>query len=178
MVAMKTIGILQLRAAAVLAAAFCLAGAANAQKSSTQRQDGHTYCNPMDLDYRFSLEKPSRREAADPTMVVFHGEYWLFASKSGGYWESKDMHTWKHIWAEGYPVETYAPTVVEIGGKLYLSAFNDPYLYVTDDPADGAVAQGCVDSAVCRSRFVCGQGSQAVCIRGLLEHRSTAGDGA
>lgn len=104
---------------------------------SAKTQAAPTYCNPMDLDYRFSLEKPSRREAADPTMVVYHGEYWLFASKSGGYWESKDLHTWKHIFAKGYPVETYAPTVVEIGGKLYLSAFDDPYLYVTDDPASG-----------------------------------------
>ena len=45
----------------------------------------HTYANPVDLNYRFRLEPPSRREAADPTMVVFKGEYWLFASKSGGY---------------------------------------------------------------------------------------------
>jgi len=123
-------------AAAVLVAAFCIAGA-KAQKNSTRQRDAQTYCNPMDLDYRFSVDKPSRREAADPTMVLYHGEYWLFASKSGGYWESKDLHTWKHIWAEGYPVETYAPTVVEIGGKLYLSAFTDPYLYTTDDPATG-----------------------------------------
>lgn len=136
---MDCMRIMGLRGAAVatLLTVFSVAGAASAQKSSTPRPAGKTYCNPMDLDYRFSLEKPSRREAADPTMVVYHGEYWLFASKSGGYWESKDMHTWKHIFAEGYPVETYAPTVVEVGGKLYLSAFNDPYLYTTDDPATG-----------------------------------------
>ena len=114
-----------------------MAGAANAQKSGVKKDIARTYCNPMDLDYRFSLEKPSRREAADPTMVVYRGEYWLFASKSSGYWESKDLDTWKHIWAVGYPVETYAPTVVEIGGKLYLSAFNDPFIYTTDDPATG-----------------------------------------
>jgi xylan 1,4-beta-xylosidase len=124
-------------AAAALLSVFCFATAARAQKGSAPPRVGHTYSNPIDLDYRFSLDKPSRREAADPTMVVYRGEYWLFASKSGGYWESKDLHTWKHIFAEGYPVETYAPTVVEIGGKLYLSAFNDPYLYTTDDPAAG-----------------------------------------
>jgi hypothetical protein len=135
MIGMRTTGFAI--AAGALLAAFCVVGQAGAQKSSTKKHVAATYCNPMDLDYRFSLEKPSRREAADPTMVVFHGEYWLFASKSGGYWESKDLQTWRHIWAEGYPVETYAPTVVEIGGKLYLSAFNDPYLYVTDDPALG-----------------------------------------
>lgn len=125
------------RIAAAMLAALWLAGVAGAQKSSAGTQAAKTYCNPMDLDYRFSLDKPSRREAADPTMVLYRGEYWLFASKSGGYWESKDLHSWKHIFANGYPVETYAPTVVEIGGKLYLSAFTDPYLYVTDDPATG-----------------------------------------
>ena len=31
---------------------------------------------------------PSRRKANDPTMVVFKGEHYLFASKSGGYFHS------------------------------------------------------------------------------------------
>jgi xylan 1,4-beta-xylosidase len=42
-----------------------------------------TFCNPLNLGYRFRLEPPSRREAADPTMVVFDSTYFLFASKSG-----------------------------------------------------------------------------------------------
>ena len=44
-----------------------------------------TICNPVDLSYRVCLNAPSRREAADPTMVVFKGDYYLFAAKSGGY---------------------------------------------------------------------------------------------
>ena len=40
-----------------------------------------TICNPVNLSYRFCLHTPSRREAADPTLVVFNGEYFLFASK-------------------------------------------------------------------------------------------------
>lgn len=28
-----------------------------------------TFCNPMDLSYRFCFDKPSSREAADPTIV-------------------------------------------------------------------------------------------------------------
>ncbi|MDD4827280.1 MAG: carbohydrate-binding protein, partial [Bacteroidales bacterium] len=53
-----------------------------------------TLCNPMDLSYRFCLDKPSRREAADPTVVWFRDRYYLFASKSGGYWHSKDLAEW------------------------------------------------------------------------------------
>ena len=53
-----------------------------------------TLCNPLDLPYRFQPEPPSRREAADPTVVFYQGEYWLFASKSGGYWHSADFIHW------------------------------------------------------------------------------------
>ena len=34
-----------------------------------------TICNPVNFSYRVCLNAPSRREAADPTMVVFKGEY-------------------------------------------------------------------------------------------------------
>jgi len=30
-------------------------------------------CNPLPIAYRFQLELPSRREAADPTMFVYNG---------------------------------------------------------------------------------------------------------
>ena len=46
-----------------------------------------TFCNPVNINYRFSFVPPSHREAADPTMVVHNGTYWLFPSKSGGYWQ-------------------------------------------------------------------------------------------
>jgi hypothetical protein len=33
-----------------------------------------TFCNPLDLDYRFQLDEPTRREAADPAVVFFDHE--------------------------------------------------------------------------------------------------------
>src|SRR4051812_23212822 len=30
-----------------------------------------TFCNPLDLDYRFMLDGPSRREAADPVITLY-----------------------------------------------------------------------------------------------------------
>jgi hypothetical protein len=96
-----------------------------------------TYANPMDLPYRFRPDAPSRREAADPTMVVFKGEYWLFASKSGGYWHSKDLLHWQFVVPEGLPLEDYAPTVVEMHGKLYFTAAGSKGIWSTSDPWKG-----------------------------------------
>ena len=99
-----------------------------------------TICNPMSLSYRFCLDAPSRREAADPTMVMFKGEYYLFASKSGGYFHSTDLIHWDLITTNVLPIEDYAPTVVEMQGKLYFMASkNDPPLtiYKTANPKSG-----------------------------------------
>lgn len=96
-----------------------------------------TYCNPIDLPYRFRLEGVSRREAADPTMLTYAGEYWLFPSKSGGYWHSPDLLHWSFVPASGYPVEEYAPTVLVMNKKVYLTAGGTHKLFVTDDLASG-----------------------------------------
>ena len=118
--------------AALLAVAFGSALATNAQ--SVQ---GKTYANPMDLNYRFRPDAPSRREAADPTMVVFKGEYWLFASKSGGYWRSRDLEHWTLVKPTGLPLEDYAPTAVVMNGRLYFTAFDSKAIWSTDDPGTG-----------------------------------------
>jgi xylan 1,4-beta-xylosidase len=96
-----------------------------------------TFCNPLDLPYRFQLETPSRREAADPTLVRFKGEYWLFASKSGGYWHSSDMMHWEFVAPTGLPLEDYAPTVEIINGRMIFTAFGTPAIFSTDDPLKG-----------------------------------------
>jgi xylan 1,4-beta-xylosidase len=97
-----------------------------------------TFCNPLDLDYRFCLDAPSRREAADPTLIKFKNEFWLFASKSGGYWHSPDLIHWKLIEPTGLPLEDYAPAVEAIGNRLFYTAFNTRAMFSTDDPQRGA----------------------------------------
>jgi len=96
-----------------------------------------TFCNPLDLPYRFQLQAPSRREAADPTLVRFHDEYWLFVSKSGGYWHSPDLNHWKFVKPTGLPLEDYAPTVEVLNGRMIFTAFNTPALFTTEDPEKG-----------------------------------------
>ena len=95
-----------------------------------------TFANPLNLDYRFALEAPSRREAADPVIVLFGDDYYLFASKSGGYWRSTDLVDWTLIQPAGLPIEAYAPAVMAFGGALYYSAC-DVGLYRSRDPKGG-----------------------------------------
>lgn len=117
---------------------FVLVSVCVAQNASNSTSS--TICNPMNLSYRFCPDAPSRREAADPTMVTFKGEYYLFASKSGGYFHSTDLIHWDLITTGDLPLEDYAPTVVVMNDMLYFMASkNDPPLtiYKTADPKSG-----------------------------------------
>jgi xylan 1,4-beta-xylosidase len=121
----------------LLCSASSLLGGSAHQRGANQRRSS-TYCNPVDLPYRFQLDGVSRREAADPTMIVFRGEYWLFPSKSGGYFHSPDLLHWSFVEAHGYPLEHYAPTALVMNGKVYLtSGDGTTKVYVTDDPESG-----------------------------------------
>ena len=76
--------------------------------------------NPINLNYRFQPKDESRREAADPVLEYFKGYYYLFASKSGGYWRSEDLADWVYIPCTTIPtLEDYAPTILPIGDTLY-----------------------------------------------------------
>src|SRR4051812_25752193 len=101
---------------------FAFSIAAFSQTTTTNNSNQTTLCNPANLSYRFCLDTPSRREAADPTMVVYKGEYYLFASKSGGYFHSKDLINWNLITTTDLPLEDYAPTAVVMNNELYFMA--------------------------------------------------------
>lgn len=110
------------------------------QRADFQNHKPQTFCNPLDLSYRFCLDKPSRREAADPVMVLYKGEYYLFASKSGGYFHSENLLKWNFIETKDLPVEDYAPAVVVLNDTLFFMASkNDPPLQIfkTGDPKSG-----------------------------------------
>ena len=58
-----------------------------------------TYCNPLDLGYRYQHMKEGERiagfrEGADPTLVYFKGKYYLFVSMSAGFWYSDNLLHW------------------------------------------------------------------------------------
>ena len=60
-----------------------------------------TYCNPLNLDYTYPFHNShlgkSYRSGADPAVVEFRGEYYMFVTRSWGYWHSKDLLNWDFI---------------------------------------------------------------------------------
>ncbi len=99
-----------------------------------------TWCNPLDLDYRYQPDPPSRREAADPTLILFRNTYFLFASKTGGYWWSEDLAKWNLVETDEIPTEDYAPTAVVIGDTVYFMASSGRPgpIYKSADPRSGS----------------------------------------
>ena len=98
-----------------------------------------TYCNPVDLNYQYNFEQLNQnisyRSGADPVIINHKGEYYLFATISGGYWHSKDLLQWHYIKPSRWPFEdNCAPAAWSMGDTLLLfqSTFEQrPILYST-----------------------------------------------
>lgn len=97
-------------------------------------EPGTTFCNPLNVNYRFQKRSKLVREAADPVMHFYKGDYYLFASKSGGYWWSNDMIDWTLVMPDNIPIEGYAPAVFEYEGDLYFMSSWGRKLYKTNTP--------------------------------------------
>lgn len=95
-----------------------------------------TFCNPLNLDYMIQTdhEKGWYREAADPVALLFKGNYYLFASKSGGYWMSPDFRDWKLVTPPNLPLNQWAPAVFEYKNALYFMATANGKIYRSEHP--------------------------------------------
>ncbi|MDO4299169.1 MAG: family 43 glycosylhydrolase [Lachnospiraceae bacterium] len=88
------------------------------------------FCNPINMDYLYQFIVDFRdgahtisREAADPSMILFQGKYYIFASMTLGVWASEDLVSWEnHRLPEELPLYDYAPDVRVVGDYVYLSA--------------------------------------------------------
>ena len=108
----------------------------------------HTYCNPINLDYGYTpipnfSEDGHHRATADPVIVSYKSDYYMFSTNQWGYWWSHDMLNWKFIsrkflrpWNTGYD-ELCAPAVGIVGdtmlvfGSTYTRKFT---LWMSTDP--------------------------------------------
>jgi hypothetical protein len=104
-----------------------------------------TYINPLDLDYTYMVYNSARnisyRSGADPAVVEFRGEYYLFVTRSFGYWHSKDLVDWTFIRPQQWFFEgSNAPTAFNYKDSLVYFAGNPAgygSILYTDDPKSG-----------------------------------------
>ncbi len=88
-----------------------------------------TYCNPINIDYGYTpipnfSTWGRHRATADPVIVNYKGDYYLFSTNQWGYWWSKDMSNWNFVskrflrpWHHVYD-ELCAPAVGIIGDTM------------------------------------------------------------
>lgn len=103
-----------------------------------------SYCNPIDINYQYNFEQKklqiSYRSAADPVIINHKGEYFLFATISGGWWYSKDLLNWNFVKPDKWPVEDVcAPAAISVRDTLFLfqSTFSRRPIYFLTDPKSG-----------------------------------------
>lgn len=127
-----------LRSKVLLLLSFGLLAAGHNAQAQYKQQ---TYCNPINIDYGYTpipnfSEWGRHRATADPVIVTYKGDYYLFSTNQWGYWWSSDMLNWKFVskkflrpWNGGVYDELCAPAVGVIGdtmivfGSTYTSNF-------------------------------------------------------
>ena len=65
-----------------------------------------TYCNPLNLDYGYTpipnfSEWGRHRATADPVIVLYKGDYYLFSTNQwgrGGHYRGYDDRVWFHVY--------------------------------------------------------------------------------
>ncbi len=104
-----------------------------------------TYCNPVDINYQYQYihqdEHLSYRSGADPVILNYKGEYYLFATNSNGWWHSKDLGHWKYVVPALWPKEhVNAPAVRVVDDTIFLYQSGRAPLFYTTDPENGKLA--------------------------------------
>ena len=112
------------------------------------RAQQKTYCNPVNIDYGYTpipnfSEWGRHRATADPVIVTYKNDYYLFSTNQWGYWWSHDLLDWHFIsrkflrpWNKGYD-ELCAPAVGILGdtmivfGSTYTRNFT---IWMSTDP--------------------------------------------
>lgn len=98
---------------------------------SMAQKEYKTYANPLNLDYTYMIYNAhnglSYRSGADPAVVKFRGEYYMFVTRSMGYWHSTDLNNWNFIQPEKWYFEgSNAPAAHN---------YKDSVLYMLGNPS-------------------------------------------
>lgn len=113
-------------------------------QSSSGTKDYQTYCNPIDLDYTYvahnSYTGVSYRAGADPAVINFRGKFFMFVTRSYGYWMSDDMSNWEFITPQNWYFNgSNAPAAAVHGNRVIVAGDPSGRMAVisTDTPEVG-----------------------------------------
>ncbi len=116
----------------------CSQNAEDSDAAILHKSEYTTYCNPIDIDYTYMSHYRGRsdvsyRSGADPAIVNFNSKYYLFVTRSHGYWVSEDMSEWKFIRPQSWYFN---------GCNAPAAAVKDDKIIVLGDPSGrGAVIE-------------------------------------
>src|SRR5690606_40886635 len=93
-------------------------------------QPPRTYCNPINIDYGYTpipnfSDWGRHRATADPVIVNYQNDYYLFSTNQWGYRRSSDLFEWHFVskkflwpWNGDLYDELCAPGVVIVGDTM------------------------------------------------------------
>ncbi|MBL3656423.1 family 43 glycosylhydrolase [Fulvivirga sp. 2943] len=104
-------------------------------EKQTKKTEFDTYCNPVDIDYsymsHYAYRGVSYRSGADPAVINYKGKFYMFVTRSHGYWVSDDMSHWKFIKPQSWYFNgSNAPAA---------AVLNDEIIVLGDPSGHGAV---------------------------------------
>ena len=97
-----------------------------------------TICNPVSINYQYQAPMRSR-ESADPAVMLYKGEYYLFASHGSGYWVSSDLANWEFLEVDltiQPEFNLFAPGPVVAGDRMFITHCQGGSILYTDTPRD------------------------------------------
>lgn len=67
-------------------------------------QPAKSYCNPVNIDYNFEFYNNKSidsgfRSTADPVIVYYKNDYYLFSTNQSGFYWSHDLETWHFVYS-------------------------------------------------------------------------------
>jgi hypothetical protein len=118
---MQIVGCIRALAFAVLSMVIALGIFTKPARAQSGR-----YVNPLSIE--------SSRSVADPTVLGFHGKYYLYLS-GGAVWVSDDLVSWKHeqIQMPAGQRQPTAPNAFEYKDSVYISG-NDSGVWKASNP--------------------------------------------
>lgn len=96
---------------------------------NNRSEEFSTYANPVDIDYTYSNVRIDKgmfyRAGADPAVVPFRDKYYMFVTRSQGYWVSDDLTAWEFVSPQNWFFEgSNAPGAWPVNDSLLIALAN------------------------------------------------------